>query len=230
MVDMHNLVTKNRDIPHVSARLLPDFEPGTCVVHFNLGIDRYSARMTQLTGSLWWLLQNALFDPVLPIWAEDVRASILGGKEKERRTIAGNCTRLTDDRRDRIEHSDSVDVHLEHDAGSTVVKVNYWVVRSKEEGGSSQPIDAYVDPYQPIAYTYFGHTHGTDERRFTAERLQLPYLAKFLIIQVELDHLLPAARRELCLALEIASSGRPSSSRCERESAQRCRRMMNSYG
>jgi hypothetical protein len=90
-----------------------------------------------------------------------------------------------------------VDVHLEHDAGSTVVKVNYWVVRSKEEGGSSQPIDAYVDPYQPIAYTYFGQTHGTDERRFTAERLQLPYLAKFLIIQVELDHLLPAARREL---------------------------------
>jgi hypothetical protein len=40
------------------------------------------------------------------------------------------------------------------------------------------------------------HT-GTDERRFTAERLQLPYLAKFLILQVELDHLLPAARREL---------------------------------
>ncbi len=191
------LVTKNRDIPHVPAALLPEFDPGTCVIHFNLGIDRYSARMTQLTGSLWWLLQNALFDPVLPIWAEDTRAGILGGKERERRTIAGNFTRLTDDRRDRIEHSDSVDVHLEHASGSTVVKINYWVIRSKGDGGSAQPIDAYVDPYQPIAYTYFGQTHGTDERRFTAERLQLPYLAKFLILQVELDHLLPAARREL---------------------------------
>jgi hypothetical protein len=90
-----------------------------------------------------------------------------------------------------------VDVHLEHPSGSTIVKVNYWVVRSKDDGGSAQPIDAYVDPYQPIAYTYFGQTHGTDERRFTSERLQLPYLAKFLILQVELDHLLPAARREL---------------------------------
>ncbi len=191
------LVTKNRDVPHIPARVLEAFEPGTSVVHFNLGIDRYSARMTQLTGSLWWLLQNALFDPVLPIWAEDARPSLLGGKERERRTIAGNYTRLTDDRRDRIEHSDSVDVHLDHDTGSTVVKVNYWVVRSKDDAGSGQPIDAYVDPYQPIAYTYFGQAHGTDERRFTAERLQLPYLAKFLIIQVELDHLLPAARREL---------------------------------
>jgi hypothetical protein len=166
-------------------------------MHFNLAIDRYSARMTQLTGSLWWLLQNALFDPVLPIWAEDARPALLGGKEKERRTIAGNYTRLIDDRRERIEHADNVDVHLEHSSGSTVVKVNYWVVRSKNDGGSSQPIDAYVDPFQPIAYTYFGQTHGTDERRFTSERLQLPYLAKFLIVQVELDHLLPAARREL---------------------------------
>lgn len=191
------LVTRNLEVPHVPAPYLSDFEPGTAVLHFNLGIDRYAARMTQLTGSLWWLLQNALFDPILPVWAEDARLRVLGGKEKERRTIAGNYTRLSDDRRERVEHSDSVDVHLDHPSGATVVKVNYWVVRSKEDGGSAQPIDAYVDPYQPIAYTYFGQTHGTDERRFTSDRLQLPYLAKFLIIQVELDFLQPAARREL---------------------------------
>jgi len=192
------LVTQNDGVPYVPARLLPDFQPGTCVVHFDLEIAQYAARMTQLTGSFWWLLQNALFDPVLPFWVEDARPSILGGqKERERRTIAGNYTRLTDDRRDRIEYSDSVDVHLDHPAGATSVNVNYWVVKSRDEGGSSQPIDVYVDPYRPIAYTYFGQTHGTDERRFTAERLQLPYLAKFLIIQVELDHLIPAARREL---------------------------------
>jgi hypothetical protein len=88
------LVNPNRDIPHIPAAILPDFAPGTSVIHFNLGIDRYSARMTQLTGSLWWLLQNALFDPVLPIWAEDARSGMLGGRERERRTIAGNYTRL----------------------------------------------------------------------------------------------------------------------------------------
>jgi hypothetical protein len=194
------LVTQGRDVPYLPADLCEGFEPGTAVTHFDLGIDQYAARMTQLTGSLWWLLQNALFDPVLPVWAEETRASVLGRDTKraiERRTIAGNYTRLSDDKRDRIEHADTVDVHLDHPDGETSVKVNYWVVRSKEDGGSSQPIDVYVDPYHPIAYTYFGQTHGTDERRFTAERLQLPYLAKFLILQVELDHLIPAARREL---------------------------------
>jgi hypothetical protein len=195
------LVTPNRDVPHIPNSLIPAFEPGTAVTHFDLEIDQYAARMTQLTGSLWWLLQNALFDPVLPIWAEEARPSMLGKgskqKERERRTIAGNYTRLSDDKRDRIEHSDSVDVHLMHSEGETSVKVNYWVVKAKEDGGSTQPIDAYVDPYQPISYTHFGQTHGTDERRFTSERLALPYLAKYLILQVELDHLIPAARREL---------------------------------
>lgn len=191
------LVTKNCEIPHIPAQSAPDWEPGTSVVHFNLGIERYAARMTQLTGSLWWLLQNSLFDPVLPLWAVDARRSIVGKKGQERRTIAGNYTRLTDDRRDRIEHSDNVAVHLEHHSGTNVVNVNYWVVSSTPESRSAQPIDVYVDPYQPIAYTFFGQTHGTDERRFTAERLQLPYLSKFMIIQVELDYLLPAARREL---------------------------------
>lgn len=195
------LVTASQDVSYIPAKLLKNFAPGTSVVHFDLAIDQYAARMTQLTGSLWWLLQNALFDPVLPIWAEEARPSFLGkgtrAKTKERRTIAGNYTRLSDDKRDRIEHSDSVDVHLDHPEGETSVKVNYWVVKKKDDSGSSQPIDVYVDPYKPISYTYYGQTHGTDERRFTAERLQLPYLAKYLIIQVELDHLAPAARREL---------------------------------
>jgi hypothetical protein len=192
------LVRSDRTVPTLPKSATSLFEPGTLVVHFDLQIEQYAARMTQLTGSLWWLFQNTLFDPVLPFWAEEHRGSVLGkGKTADRRTIAGNFTRLTDDRRDRIEHAHSVDVLLDHPQGQTSVKANYWVVRQREDAGSSQPIDVYVDPYRPVAYTYFGQTHGTDERRFVAERLQLPYLAKFLIIQVELDNLIPQARRDL---------------------------------
>ena len=75
--------------------------------------------------------------------------------------------------------------------------MNYWVVKERPDEKNSQPIDAYVDTYRPIAYTYFGQTHGTDERRFVAERLSLPYLKKFLIVQVELDGVTPRARRDL---------------------------------
>jgi hypothetical protein len=54
-----------------------------------------------------------------------------------------------------------------------------------------------VDPYRPICFTFNGQTHGFEERRFISDRLNLPYLTKFLIVQVELDHVTPEARREL---------------------------------
>jgi len=181
-----------------------DFKAGTSVVHYDMQIARYAARMTQLTGSLWWLLQNALFDPVLPFWVEERRASMLDvdvAKKKDagdRRTIVGNHTRLSDDKKEKIEHHDSVDVRVPHAEGDCIVKVNYWVLQQDpDKPGSSQPIEAYVEAFRPIAYTFFGQTHGTDDRRFTSDRLALPYLAKFLIIQVELDNLPPTARREL---------------------------------
>lgn len=192
------LVNTERQVAAIPANAFREFEPGTRVVHFDLGIENYAARLTQLRGSLWSLFQNALFDPILPFWAVEARSAYVekkGGKP-DRRTIAGNFTRLTDDAKDRVEYANSVKVTLDHPAGETSVNVNYWVIRH-DDAKSSQPTDAYVDPYRPIAYTYFGQTHGTDERRFTAERLQLPYLAKFLILQVELDDLTPKARRDI---------------------------------
>lgn len=192
------LVGADGNVAGIDADALADFEPGTAVVHFNLEIPQYSARLTQLTGSLWWLLQNAMFDPVLPFWAEERRSSMLDeSKKADRRTIAGNFTRLMDDKNDLVEHSASADVKLEHASGDTFVKVHYWVVKPKPDNPGGQPSEAYVDPYRPITYTLNGQTHDRDDRRFTSERLSLPYLAKSLIIQVELDHLSPQARRAL---------------------------------
>lgn len=174
-----------------------EFEPGTSVVHFNLDIGQYSERLTQLTGSVWWLLQNTLFDPVLPLWAEEHRQSVLKGERDTRRTIAGNFTRLMDDRKGKVEHDGTLQVNLGHALGDTSVRVNYWVLKSDPDKKGASPIDVYVDPFRPITYTFFGQTHGTDDRRFIAERLSLPHLAKYLIVQVELDRLIPQARREL---------------------------------
>jgi hypothetical protein len=86
--------------------------------------------MTQVTGSLWWLLQNSLFDPVLPFWVEERRSGMLAKeKEADRRTIAGNFSRLMDDKKKRIEHSDSIDVQLEHADEESKIRINYWVVQ-----------------------------------------------------------------------------------------------------
>jgi len=177
-----------------------EFEPGTAVVHFELEIQQYSQLMTQPTGSMWWLLQNSLFDPILPLWAEDRRTSMLEKlkqpKERERRAIAGNYTRLMDDRKEKVEHHGHLTVNLHHSSGDTSVGVNYWVLKPPPDGKGS-PIESYVDGYKPVLYTFFGQTHGTDDRRLVTDRMNLPYLAKYLIVQVELDNLSAPARRDL---------------------------------
>lgn len=192
------LVTQDGNIPSLVPAEADGFDPGTRVVHFDMQIDQYAARLTQLTGSLWWLLQNVLFDPVLPLWAEEHRDAVLKGDSPDRRSIVGNHTRLWEDSRDRIEHYDSLAIKVPDDVGTSLVRVHYWVVRERDGSTSSAgPIDAYVDPYAPVAYTFFGQTHGGEDRRFIRERLSLPYLTKFLIIQVELDEITPYARRDL---------------------------------
>jgi hypothetical protein len=191
------LVGPDNRIPVLPASLL-DFEAGTEVVHFNYDLSKYSAAMTQLTGSLWWLLQNALFDPILPLWAEDHRTKRTKKTSVERRSISGNHTRLWGDRNDKMEHADSVLVTLPHPTGDSRVIAHYWVAAVPEDVSSRvRPIDAYVDPYRPVTHTFFGQTHGTEDLRFVRDRLQLPYLDRFLILQIELDQLTPLARRSI---------------------------------
>lgn len=192
------LVMSDDTVATVPSAQVKGFDAGTSIVHFNLEIPQYAARMTQLQGSLWWLFQNALFDPVLPFWVEERRKAMLGDtKEADRRTIAGNYTRLMDQKSEYVEYQGTVDVTLEHEAGSTNTKVNYWVMKPNPEKPGASAVEAYVNQYRPIAFTFNGQTHGTEERRFISDRLGFPYLAKSLIIQVELDHLSSQARRSL---------------------------------
>jgi hypothetical protein len=177
------LVQPNNEVPALEPALLPNAirAPGTSVIHFQLQIPQYASRMTQPTGSMWWLMQNSLFDPVMPFWLEEHRQPwIEEGAKADRRTIAGNYTRLMDVKQEHIEHHDSVDVRVVHLGSQTGVKVNYWVARHDDANPTAQPIDAYVDPYRPICFTFNGQTHGFEERRFISDRLNLPYLTKFL--------------------------------------------------
>lgn len=190
------LVRRDGSVAAIPISFYPEFEAGTSVIHFDLRIPQYSGKLTSPKGSLTWLLENALFDPVLPLRAEELRRRHAPATS-ERITVAGNHSRLSVDSRGKVEHADSVEIFLDHPGSRSAVRVHYWVVRESEDGKSKRPIDVYVDPYRPVAYTYFGQTHGTDDQRFTSDRLGLPYLAKFLILQVELDGLAPVARREL---------------------------------
>lgn len=190
------LALRDGTVPSISTSQVADFMPGTRVVHFDMDIQKYGQRMTQPTGSLWWLLQNSLFDPVLPVWAEERRTTELDdGKKVDRRVIVGNYTRLSDDKKEKVEYSDTLTVSIGDTQSKGTVKVNYWVLKDEADGGT--PIAAYVDQYRPIVYTLHGQTHGSDERRFITDRLHLPNLARSLIVHAELDNLPAVLRREI---------------------------------
>lgn len=190
------LVQADSTVAAIPGRAMDKFDPGTSVTHFNLEIADYARKLTQLTGSFWWLLQNSLFDPVLPFWAEEHRPEMID-ERPIRRSIAGNHSRLWTDENDRIEHADSVIVPIDDPETGGSVRVYYWVVKERESESRGRPIDAYVDPYRPVAYTYFGQTHGTEDRRFIADRLNFTYLTNYLILHIELDDISPTLRRKL---------------------------------
>lgn len=190
------LVDAAREVASVSPLLLDDFAPGTEITHFDLDFARYSAMMTQPTGSLWWLVQNALFDPILPLWLSEERENHTKKKNRPgRRSIIGNLSRLRDDPNKLVEHANSVTARVEADGETSMVRANYWVLHPTDDGKSR--IDNYVDPKRPVIYTFNGQTHGSDPKSLVAERIQLPHLAKDLIIHIELEYLGPRTRRGL---------------------------------
>jgi len=193
------LVDRDGNVSGAPAARLADFKPGTLVLHFHYQFEGYSHQLTQQTGSVWWLLHNVLFDPVLPIWAADSRSWVTSKNhgKPQRRSISGNNARLSRDDNENVEYQGSLDVHLDHIGGQTQVRVNYWVVKPRGDGDTKASTDTYVDPYKPVTFTFNGQRHGTEDRRFIANRLQLSYLAKFLVIQVELDNLHAKARRDV---------------------------------
>jgi hypothetical protein len=89
-VDKHGvyefLVDHSNGCPVVVELPEKDFSTGTLVRHFTMEVGKYSAVMTAPTGSLWFLVHNYLFDPVLPFRIEDARK----GKSSSVRTVTGN--------------------------------------------------------------------------------------------------------------------------------------------
>jgi hypothetical protein len=183
------LVDKNGRIPEISEKLFP-FLTGVLVRHFDYDFKAYSQKMTQLQKSLWSLAHTALFDPVLPFSIADLRAK---HKEVGHRTVAGNFSRLENDRRDKVDYRQSATVTIRGLMDYGRVVVHYWVITADSESGSA----SYVNPATPLVLTHYGQTHGYEDRRFIIDELQLPFLKKHLIIQVELDDLSASAKREL---------------------------------
>lgn len=180
MVDHANGCPIVVDIPE------KDFPSGTLVRHYTMEVGKYSAVMTAPTGSLWFLVHNYLFDPVLPFRIEDARK----GKNSNTRTVTGNHRLLTQG--EYTEYQRSAVLTFRDGA----VTINWWVLSADGEAARSR-ITQYVAVSKPIIVTYNGQKQGDFPNTVIKDDLKLPYLDRYLVVHVDCDKLDAESRRQL---------------------------------
>jgi hypothetical protein len=215
------LVDAAGDIPTFDPALLPDPDWfGTRIIHVAYDLTRYSQAYTQLTNGIWGMFHASLFDPVLPFLiggrrqvdldaakkgavADDDMSDLVIAKGDSTRVVIGNRLRLEIGPRGKDPEiawrgSDERDLTKAHGRDLGRLRINYWVVRRPVDSQrKTDPTLAYVTADSAVTITLNGQRHEAERRSWLNEKLGLPYLAKNLVVQIDIDELSPPARREL---------------------------------
>lgn len=189
-IDKHGvyefMVDHANGCPIVVDLLEKEFSSGTLVRHYTMEVGKYSAVMTAPTGSLWFLVHNYLFDPVLPFRIEDARK----GKSSTTRMVTGNHRLLTQGEHTEYQRS----AVLTFRDGS--VTITWWVLSADGDNARSR-ITQYVMVSKPIVVTYNGQKQGDFPNTVIKDDLKLPYLDRYLVAHVDCDKLDAESRRQL---------------------------------
>lgn len=187
-------------IPRLDPMLLPQTHSEFVGCHFvavEYQLDRYSDTAFLPSGSMYSLLNQVLFDPTYPILLRDERPKARKNNERaalQGVVIAGNATRLEEDKRSKVEYSNARSVLLEED-GSVLVR--YYVLKSKGDPKADwETMANYVQHDIAITYTRNGQRQGS-LRRDIFNRVGLVSMGKAIIGQVDCDGLTKAAKKEL---------------------------------
>lgn len=195
-VDKHGyykyLIDKTTGNPFTFELSKDEFSSGTLVRHVAMKLSKYNAQITQLRGSLWYLAHHYLFDPVLPFTIEDCRKKYLKKNKGKvlRRSVTGNNRRLS--RGQTTEYQNKAVLTF----GGGAVTVYWWVL--KVEGKKPRDrVKQYTMASKPIVVTFNGQKQGDFPNTVIKNELKLPYLDRYLIVQVDCDHLDSESRRQL---------------------------------
>jgi len=166
---------------------------GTIIRHFGFKLHKYPSSFGP--NSLYGLVHQYLFDPVLPFWLENK-------VHNWRRAIGGARARLNgaadddDNRSSRTSLSHKVDFFYVDLTDFGRIGVEYWVIEPKSEG-HQKPTAGFVDPDKPIILTLNGQNQCELSRLIVRKLADLPFLQFRLICHVKCDTLKPEAKRAL---------------------------------
>jgi hypothetical protein len=177
------------EIPH------EDFPAGTIVKHFGYDLSNYSGKLGP--NSIYGLLNQVLFDPVMPIWLEDHEIHSINRVIKGSRNALNGAVDYGDEegyRGPSLSHH----IRLFHttlgDFGR--LGIEYWVLEPGDDP-KEKPIKAFVNPAKPIVLTSNGQNQEEMSQLLIRKSAELPYLAHRLIVHVDCNDLTPAAKRGL---------------------------------
>jgi hypothetical protein len=178
----------------LTAELTQDkFPAGTLVKHFGYDLSDYSLPLGP--NSLYGLLNQVLFDPVLPVWLDNSVHNYRRLIKGARNSLNGAVDDGDEERRGpKLTHQVRLFYTSLGEYGQ--IGVEYWVLESPTST-NRQPIKAFVNPSKPIVLTLNGQNHAELPQILIRKNSDLPYLSQRLICHIDCNHLTANAKRAL---------------------------------
>jgi len=164
---------------------------GTLCSHFGYDLTKFPSPLGP--NSVYGLLQQVLFDPVLPIWFEN-RVHDYNRVIKGSRNALNGAVDEGDEDSSKISHHMPMFYVSLGDFGRAGIE--YWVL-DRGDKKNKRPSASYVDPNKPIILTLNGQNQAEMGIRLVRKDADLPYLAQRLICHVDCNSLSPLALRSL---------------------------------
>jgi hypothetical protein len=175
---------------------IDDFASGTVVRHIGYDLTNYNSPLGP--NSVYGLLNQILFDPVLPVWLDDYEV------HNYRRVIKGSRNALNgavddgDAERRGPTLSHQMRMFYAELAESGRIGIEYWVLeRPSAESRNKRPSAAFVNPAKPVILTLNGQNQAEMSTVIIKKDAELPFLTQRLICHVDCNNLSPAAKRAL---------------------------------
>jgi hypothetical protein len=172
---------------------LKDFPTGTTAKHFGYDLTNYTGSLGP--ASVYGLLNQILFDPVMPVWFDnrvhDYRRVIKGTRNALNGAVDEGDA---EGRGPTLSHNVRMFYTTIGEFGQ--IGIEYWVLEPPNTK-NKKPSASYINPAKPIILTLNGQNQAEMSHVLVRKDAELPYLTQRLICHVDCNSLTPTAKREL---------------------------------
>jgi hypothetical protein len=166
-----------------------DFPVGTVVRHVGYDLSGYQSPLGPT--SLYGLLNQVLFDPVMPVWLDSRLHGYRRVIKGSRNALNGAIDEGDEGRGPALVHNVRLFYVALPDFGH--IGIEYWVLGTEQK----KPTAAYVNPNRPIILTINGQNQAELSVTLVKNDADLPFLRQRLICHVDCNSLTPTAKRAL---------------------------------